>query len=125
MDEIRLFLKRVAKDTYNLSIAHKKYYKLYKYKFDKFILLFKEIDGEVVSLVYDDKTYTDFIEIQLLLFNLFDYKNMEYIDVYLQSIKDIYIEDIYDDYYDSYDRRQLVKRIFVLSKLSKQEMFTS
>ena len=54
-------------------------------------LLFKEIDGEVISLNYNKKTYTDFNEIQLLLFNLFDYKNIEYIDCYLQSKKNIQI----------------------------------
>lgn len=111
MDEIRLFIKKNAKNTYNLSIANKIDYNLYKYKFDDFILLFKEIDGEIISLVYDKKTYTDFNEIQLLLFNLFDYKNMEYIDIYLQSLKDIYIEDIYDDYYDNNTKELICNRI--------------
>lgn len=102
MDEIRLFIKKHANAEYKLSIAYKEDYNLIKYRFNEYILLFKEVDGEIKSLTYDKKIYTDLIEIQLLLFNLFDYKNMEYIDSYLLTIKDIYIENIYDDYYDNH-----------------------
>ena len=101
MEEIRVFIKKNARIDYKLSISYNQNYNLFKYKFDDFILLFKEVDGEIESLTYNKKVYKDFIEIQLLLFNLFDYKNIEYIDVYLQSIQGIYIENIYDDYYDN------------------------
>lgn len=104
MDEIRLFLKRIARNSYKLSIAYKDNYNLYKYKFDDFTLLFKEIDGEVESLDYNKKIYTDKYEIQIILFDLFDYKNIEYIDAYLLSKKDIIIEDIYNDFYDDINK---------------------
>jgi len=104
MDELRLFLKKITKNQAKLSIAYREGYNLYKYKFDAFELLFKETEEEI-HLTLDKKTYTNFNEIQLLLFDLFDYKNIEYIDIYLQlkienSGKRIYIEDIYNDYYD-------------------------
>lgn len=104
MDDLRLFLKKITKNQGKLSIAYRDGYNLYKYKFDGFELLFKEMEEEV-HLTLDKKTYTNFNEIQLLLFDLFDYKNIEYIDIYLQlkiekSGKRIYIEDIYNDYYD-------------------------
>ena len=49
-------------------------------------------------------------EIQLLLFDLFDYKNIEYIDVYLQSKKGIQIEDIYNDFYDDVNKELICIR---------------
>lgn len=110
MDNLRSFIKKIALNTYKLSIAYKDDYNLFKYVFDDFTLVFKEIDGEVVSLNYNKKTYTDFNEIQLLLFDLFDYKNIEYIDVYLQSKKGIQIEDIYNDFYDNVNKELIYIR---------------
>lgn len=110
MDNLRSFIKKIALNTYKLSIAYKDDYNLFKYVFDDFTLVFKEIDGEVVSLNYNKKTYTDFNEIQLLLFDLFDYKNIEYIDVYLQSKKGIQIEDIYNDFYDDVNKELICIR---------------
>lgn len=110
MDNIRSFIKKIALNNYKLSIAYKDDYNLFKYVFDDFTLVFKEIDGEVVSLNYNKKTYTDFNQIQLLLFDLFDYKNIEYIDVYLQSKKGIQIEDIYNDFYDDVNKELICIR---------------
>ena len=110
MDNLRSFIKKIALNTYKLSIAYKDDYNLFKYVFDDFTLVFKEIDGEVVSLNYNKKTYTDFNQIQLLLFDLFDYKNIEYIDVYLQSKKGIQIEDIYNDFYDDVNKELICIR---------------
>lgn len=104
MDEIRLFLKKIARNNYKLSIAYKEDHNLYKYKFDNFNLLFKECEGEVESLTYNKKLYTDKYEIHLVLFDIFDYKNMEYIDTYLLSNKNIIIEDIYNDFYDDINK---------------------
>jgi hypothetical protein len=110
MDNLRSFIKKIALNTYKLSIAYKDDCNLYKYVFDDYILLFKEIDGEVISLNYNKKTYNDFNEIQLLLFDLFDYKNIEYIDCYLQSKKNIQIEDIYNDFYDDVNKELICIR---------------
>jgi len=110
MDNIRSFIKKIALNNYKLSIAYKDDYNLFKYVFDDFTLVFKEIDGDVVSLNYNKKTYINFNEIQLLLFDLFDYKNIEYIDVYLQSKKEIQIEDIYNDFYDDVNKELICIR---------------
>jgi len=120
MDNLRSFIKKIALNTYKLSIAYKDDYNLFKYVFDDFTLVFKEIDGEVVSLNYNKKTYTDFNEIQLLLFDLFDYKNIEYIDVYLQSKKEIQIEDIYNDFYDDVNKELIcIRNIIKDDKITK------
>jgi hypothetical protein len=116
MDNLRSFIKKIALNTYKLSIAYRDDYNLFKYVFDDFTLVFKEIDGEVVSLNYNKKTYTDFNEIQLLLFDLFDYKNIEYIDVYLQSKKGIQIEDIYNDFYDDVNKELICIRNIIKDK---------
>lgn len=120
MDNLRSFIKKIALNTYKLSIAYKDDYNLFKYVFDDFTLVFKEIDGEVVSLNYNKKTYTDFNQIQLLLFDLFDYKNIEYIDVYLQSKKGIQIEDIYNDFYDDVNKELIcIRNIIKNEKIIK------
>ena len=120
MDNLRSFIKKIALNTYKLSIAYRDDYNLFKYVFDDFTLVFKEIDGEVVSLNYNKKTYTDFNEIQLLLFDLFDYKNIEYIDVYLQSKKGIQIEDIYNDFYDDVNKELIcIRNIIKHDKITK------
>ena len=120
MDNLRSFIKKIALNTYKLSIAYKDDYNLFKYVFDDFTLVFKEIDGEVVSLNYNKKTYTDFNEIQLLLFDLFDYKNIEYIDVHLQSKNGIIIEDIYNDFYDDVNKELIcIRNIIKDEKITK------
>ncbi len=120
MDNLRSFIKKIALNTYKLSIAYKDDYNLFKYVFDDFTLVFKEIDGEIVSLNYNKKTYTDFNQIQLLLFDLFDYKNIEYIDVYLQSKKGIQIEDIYNDFYDDVNKELIcIRNIIKNEKIIK------
>lgn len=113
MDNLRYFIKKIATNTYKLSIAYKDDCNKYKYKFDDFTLLFKEIDGEVVSMNYNKQTYTDFNEIQLILFDIFNYKNMEYIDIYLQSKKNIQIEDIYNDFYDDIKKELICIRSII------------
>jgi hypothetical protein len=120
MDNLRSFLKKIALNSYKLSIAYREDYNLYKYVFDDFTLLFKEIDGEVISLNYNKKTYTNFNEIQLLLFDLFDYKNIEYIDVHLQSKNGIIIEDIYNDFYDDVNKELIcIRNIIKDEKITK------
>lgn len=125
MEDIRLFMKKNA-SLYKLSIAYRDGYNLYRYKFDDFTLLFKETDNGV-ELNYKKKDYTNFNEIQLLLFDLFDYKNIEYIDVYLQFKIDkcktsARIEDIYDDYYDDINKELICTRhIYITSDFSEQK----
>ncbi len=119
MEDIRLFMKKNA-SLYKLSIAYRDGYNLYRYKFDDFTLLFKETDNGV-ELNYEKKDYTNFNEIQLLLFDLFDYKNIEYIDVFLQlkiekSKTPIRIEDIYNDFYDDINNELICVRNLIVNE---------
>jgi len=105
---------------YKLSIAYRDGYNLYRYKFDDFTLLFKETE-DGVELNYNKKDYTNFNEIQLLLFDLFDYKNIEYIDVFLQlkiekSKTPIRIEDIYNDFYDDINKELICVRNLIINE---------
>lgn len=119
MEDIRLFMKKNA-PLYKLSIAYRDGYNLYRYKFDDFTLLFKETE-DGVELNYNKKDYTNFNEIQLLLFDLFDYKNIEYIDVFLQlkiekSKTPIRIEDIYNDFYDDISKELICVRNLIINE---------
>lgn len=119
MEDIRLFMKKNA-PLYKLSIAYRDGYNLYRYKFDDFTLLFKESE-DGVELNYNKKDYTNFNEIQLLLFDLFDYKNIEYIDVFLQlkmekSKTPIRIEDIYNDFYDDINKELICVRNLIINE---------
>jgi hypothetical protein len=61
-------------------------------------------DGDLLKLDYNDKILDNDIDIQLELFELFNYKNIEYIDCYIlkkQQLNLIEVLDMYDDYYDN------------------------
>jgi len=126
MDDIRLFFKNIAKNQYKLSVAYREGYNLYKYKFSDIELLFKE-EEEKLTLTYNKQNYDNFNEIQLILFDIFDYKNIEYIDIYLQlkiekSINKARIEDIYNDYYDDINKEFIcIRHIYINSELEKKE----
>jgi len=113
MDDIRLFIKKNAIVKLQLSIKYKDDYTEYKYKYGDNLLIFKEYEDNI-SLTYNKKTYDTFNDIQLVLFDLFDYKNIEYIDAYLQ--KKIYnksaynLTDLYNDYYDDYEKKLICTR---------------
>ena len=60
----------------------------------------------MITLNYNDIIITDEIDIQLELFELFNYKNIEYIDCYIlkkRNTINFEILDLYDDYYDNND----------------------
>ena len=57
----------------------------------------------------------------MLLFDLFDYKNIEYIDVFLQlkiekSKTPIRIEDIYNDFYDDINKELICVRNLIVNE---------
>ncbi len=133
MNDIRMFLKKNL-PSHSMSITYNNNdinYNTYEYKFNNPILgireklIFNEFENEENSLEleYKNKTYNDINEIYLILFELVDYKNMEYIDVYLQlKIKNksnIYIEDIYNDYYDDINKELICIRNLIYSNENK------
>lgn len=105
MDDIRIFIKNNSKEEYKLSIKYEDNETIYKYKYPSYNLIFKEDFNDNISLIINKKTYDNLTDIHLFLFNLFDYKNFEYIDLYLKKMIEktpIQIEDYYNDNYDDF-----------------------
>ena len=72
-------------------------------------------NGDIISLNYNDKNITDEIDIQLELFEFFNYKNIEYIDCYIlkkRNLINFEILDLYDDYYDNNEDVLICNRSF-------------
>jgi len=111
MNDIRIFIRKIANDNYSLNIKYKNNKTFYIYQFHNDInkLIFTE-DNDIITLKYNDIIYNNDLDISLILFDLFNYKTIEYIDIYLQKkIRDfnntyptnsIIIDDIYNDIYD-------------------------
>jgi hypothetical protein len=119
MNDIRIFIKNNTKETYKLSIKYEDNETIYKYKYPSYLLTFKEDFNENISLIIDKTTYNNITDIHLFLFNLFDYKNFEYIDLYLkQQIEktSIIIEDFYNDNYDDFNNEFIAIRNLILNK---------
>lgn len=119
MNDIRIFIKKNSKQEYKLSIKYEDNETIYKYKYDDYLLTFKEDFNDNISLIINKKTYDNLTDIHLFLFNLFDYKNFEYIDLYLkQQIEKtpIIIEDYYNDNYDDFNNEFIAIRNLILNK---------
>lgn len=122
MDEIRMFIKKVApKESIKLSIKYNDTYTQYKYKYFDTPLVFKEYinedgdsDDSRIELVFNGTSYKTYNDIQFILFELFEYKTIEYIDAYLikklEKTK-MRIEDIYNDYYDDFNDKLICTRL--------------
>ena len=119
MNDIRTFIKNTSKELYKLSIKYDDTETIYKYKYPSYLLTFKEDFNENVILIINGNTYESLTDIHLFLFNLFDYKNFEYIDLYLkQQIEKtpIDIEDFYNDNYDDFNNEFIAIRNLILNK---------
>lgn len=139
MNELRVFLKKNLPH-HTLAISYDNTNDInccsYEYKFNhpmmgnKEKLIFKEYEIEQeeqsIELDYKNNIYKDINEIYLILFELLNYKNIEYIDIYLQiKLKQkpyIYIEDIYNDYYDDINKELICVRNIISSSSNKEEI---
>ena len=117
LTDIQLFIKNNSKIV-SLSIDYTNDGDIYKY-----VINIQGINhnlklienGEIIMLNYNDTIITDEIDMQLELFELFNYKNIEYIDCYIlkkRNTIDFEIIDIYDDYYDNNDDILICNRSF-------------
>ena len=123
MDDIRLFIKKNAKDKILLSINYLDTHNTYNYKYLGIPFQFKEYlpenideDGKI-EMIINNKTLDNFIDIQLTLFDLFKYKTIDYIDIYIQKkiyLTKLIISDLYDDYYDDRQKKLICTRRFTL-----------
>lgn len=112
MDEIRSFIRRIASDNYSLNIKYNQNNTSYIYKIhhNNKKLIFDDENDKII-LKYNNKIYDNSLDISIILFDIFNYKTIEYIDIYLQKkVKDfnltyptqeIIIDDIYNDSYDN------------------------
>lgn len=126
MNDIRIFIKNNSKEEYKLSIKYEDNETIYKYKYSSYLLIFKEDFNDNISLIINKKTYDNLTDIHLFLFNLFDYKNFEYIDLYLkQQIEktSIYIEDYYNDNYDDFNNEFIaIRNLIINEKIFKMKI---
>jgi hypothetical protein len=117
LTEIQLFIKNNSKIV-SINIEYTDEGDIYTYIINiqgiNYTLKLIE-DGDIIKMIYNDITYTDYNDIQLELFELFNYKNIEYIDCYIlkkRNINDFEVLDIYDDYYDNNEDMLICNRSF-------------
>jgi hypothetical protein len=118
LNDIRLFIKNNSK-IISSKIDYNDDNIIYTYEIniqgmDHILKLIE--DGDMISLDYNDNIINDEIEIQLELFELFNYKNTEYIDCYIlqkQKTVEFDILDIYDDYYDNNEDLLICNRSYM------------
>jgi hypothetical protein len=109
--DLQMFIKKNSKIV-SLNIDYTDEGDVYNYKINaegidynlKFIT-----DAETIKMIYDDKTIDNDNDIQLELFELLNYKNIEYIDCYIikkrNDNNNFEIIDMYDDtYYNNIDK---------------------
>jgi len=116
--DIQLFIKKNCKDLY-LTIDYTDEGDIYTYIFnvngiEHKIKLFD--NNEIIKFEYNNKIITDDNDIQLELFEIFNYKNIEYIDCYIinkRKNNEFEINDLYNDDYDNYKDILICNRTFM------------
>ena len=109
--DLQMFIKKNSK-IISMNIDYTDEGDIYNYKINaegidynlKFIT-----DGETIKMIYNDKIIDNDNDIQLELFDLLNYKNIEYIDCYIikkrNENNNFEIIDMYDDtYYNNIDK---------------------
>jgi len=70
-------------------------------------------DGDILKFEYNGKILDNDIDIQFELFELLNYKNIEYIDCFIlkkRNINNFEILDMYDDNYDNIEKKYICNR---------------
>lgn len=109
--DLQMFIKKNSKIV-SMNIEYTDEGDVYNYKINaeginydlKFIT-----DNETIKMIYNDKIIDNDNDIQLELFDLLNYKNIEYIDCYIikkrNDNNNFEIIDMYDDtYYNNVDK---------------------
>jgi hypothetical protein len=118
LSDIQLFIKKNSKDLI-LTIDYTDECDIYTYttnicgKEHNIKILYND---EYLIFHYDNKILTDDNDIQLELFEIFNYKNIEYIDCYIINKRkntEFEINDLYDDDYDNTKDMLICKRSFI------------
>ena len=123
LSELRLFIKKNSKIT-KLNIDYTDEGDIYDY-----IINIEGIDYNIklidtyseIIMEYDNEKYNDDIDIQLKLFELFNYKNIEYLDCYIKKKINITNNlnneyDFYDDDYDNIKDKLICNRVININE---------
>lgn len=116
--DIQLFIKKNCKDLY-LTIDYTDKEDIYTYicninGIEHKIKLFD--NNEILKFEFNNKIITDDNDIQLELFEIFNYKNIEYIDCYIVNKRknnEFEINDLYNDDYDIFKDILICNRSFM------------
>jgi len=117
-EDLQMFIKKNAKIV-SLKIDYTDTVDIHHYKvnIEGNLYEFKLLnDGDKIKLDYNNNLIDDDTDIQLELFDMFNYKNIEYIDCYiLKKRKENFFEivDMYDDYYDNNKDELICNRSFI------------
>lgn len=111
LSDLQLFIKKNSK-IINLNIDYTDEGDIYNYKVNvegvEHNIKLIDIDFTTLKMEYNNQIFDDDINIQLKLFDIFNYKNVEYLDCYIRNklypVDSIDYNDFnYDCYNDEYD----------------------
>lgn len=115
MNDIRTFIKRnIGIPNYKLAIKYnyannEVVYRYQLHNHHLITLLFTETNDSII-LNHDNRDISNIYEIYIILYNLADYThNIDYIDAYIMK-SNATITDIYNDYYDDYNKQLISHR---------------
>jgi hypothetical protein len=118
LNDLQVFIKRNSK-IISMKIDYTDDGDIYDYKvnIEGITYNFKLInDGDIIKLEYNDKIIDNDNDIQLELFEMFNYRNIEYIDCYIikkRKESEFEVLDMYDDYYDNTEDKLICNRSFI------------
>lgn len=117
LEDLQVFIKKNSKIV-SLKIDYTDNGDIYNYKinFKGNNYNFKLInDGEKIKMEYNNNIIDNDNDIQLELFEILNYKTIEYIDCYIIKKRNetkFEILDMYDDYYDNNENKLICNRSF-------------
>jgi len=116
-EDLQAFIKRNSKIT-SLKIDYTDEGDIYHYKINSNGMIYEfklTNDGENIKMECNNTIIDNDNDIQLELFEMLNYKNIEYIDCYIlkkRNETNFEILDMYDDYYDNVEKKLICNRSF-------------
>jgi len=116
-EDLQAFIKRNSKIT-SLKNDYTDEGDIYHYKINSNGMIYEfklTNDGENIKMECNNTIIDNDNDIQLELFEMLNYKNIEYIDCYIlkkRNETNFEILDMYDDYYDNVEKKLICNRSF-------------
>jgi hypothetical protein len=116
-EDLQAFIKRNSKIT-SLKMDYTDEGDIYHYKINSNGMIYEfklTNDGENIKMECNNTIIDNDNDIQLELFEMLNYKNIEYIDCYIlkkRNETNFEILDMYDDYYDNVEKKLICNRSF-------------